>query len=553
MMNPSDVFQQWVNTALASVLPGSTLPDNPDLSRLQQQTEFLWTVLNNSHHANIACLDRDYRYLFFNHVHQQSMKMAWNAEIEFGQKILDYVTDQQDYVYVQDKFDRTLAGETVIDVRAYGDDSLNRSFYEFVFTPMKNDQQEVIGLTIYATDVTHTKMAAESLKQAHDELEKRVAERTAELQRTNEKLLKQIAERGQFEQAVRESEERFRSTFEQSSTAVALTDQTLCIQYVNLAFCQLTGYEIEELTGQSLQKLLGIPEAEMDPFWQQSPLDSGRVWQMETTVERKDGRSNDVSMSVTAVYDSNDNLLEYVVHLQNVSLRRHLERAQQQFITNTSHELRTPLTNMRLYLQLLEKRPENQAKYLRVLDREVGRLQTLLGDIMEITALTASGGATSWQSVSPALILESAVNPYRRLAAAKDVRLTMLPVEEGLPPVSGDPARLTQAMGELVENALNFTPAGGRVVAGVGTVEKDGRSWISLSVRDSGPGIPADEQPYVFERFFRGAMSESGSIPGTGLGLSIAQAIVKAHGGRMIVESLIGKGSAFTILIPNSR
>jgi signal transduction histidine kinase len=172
---------------------------------------------------------------------------------------------------------------------------------------------------------------------------------------------------------------------------------------------------------------------------------------------------------------------------------------------------------------------------------------------MEITALTASGGATSWQSVSPALILESAVNPYRRLAAAKDVRLTMLPVEEGLPPVSGDPARLTQAMGELVENALNFTPAGGRVVAGVGTVEKDGRSWISLSVRDSGPGIPADEQPYVFERFFRGAMSESGSIPGTGLGLSITQAIVKAHGGRMIVESLIGKGSAFTILIPNSR
>jgi hypothetical protein len=60
MMNPSDVFQQWVNTALASVLPGSTLPDNPDISRLQQQTEFLWTVLNNSHHAKIACLDRDY-------------------------------------------------------------------------------------------------------------------------------------------------------------------------------------------------------------------------------------------------------------------------------------------------------------------------------------------------------------------------------------------------------------------------------------------------------------------------------------------------------------
>jgi two-component system sensor histidine kinase VicK len=71
-----------------------------------------------------------------------------------------------------------------------------------------------------------------------------------------------------------------------------------------------------------------------------------------------------------------------------------------------------------------------------------------------------------------------------------------------------------------------------------------------MSVQDTGPGIPADEQPYVFERFFRGGMSESGNIPGTGLGLSIAEAIVKAHGGRIIVESLVGMGSTFTVFLP---
>jgi signal transduction histidine kinase len=236
--------------------------------------------------------------------------------------------------------------------------------------------------------------------------------------------------------------------------------------------------------------------------------------------------------------------------LNNISLRRQLERAQQQFITNTSHELRTPLTNIRLYLQLLEKRPENQAKYLRVLNREVGRLQTLLGDIMEITSLTAGGGASSWQTVSAEMVLESAVDPFRQKASVKGLGLRLLPAEEGLPPISGDPARLRQALGELVENAINFTPAGGKITTAVGLQKNDDRQWVTMSVQDTGPGIPADEQIYVFERFFRGAMSESGNIPGTGLGLSIADAIVKAHGGRITVESLIGWGSIFTVLLP---
>jgi signal transduction histidine kinase len=288
----------------------------------------------------------------------------------------------------------------------------------------------------------------------------------------------------------------------------------------------------------------------MAPFWQQLPLEPGHVWQTETPIERKDGRSSDVSISVTAVYDAEGELLEYVVQLSNVSLRRQLERAQQQFITNTSHELRTPLTNIRLYLQLLEKRPENQPKYLRVLNREVSRLQTLLDDIMEITSLTASGGATSWQAVSAPMVLESAVNPFRRKAVAKKLSLEIAPIDTSIPVVSGDPARLTQALGEIVENATNFTPPGGKIVAMIGTEEKDGRQWVKMSVQDTGSGIPADEQPYVFERFFRGGMSESGNIPGTGLGLSIAEAIVKAHGGRIIVESLVGMGSTFTVFLP---
>jgi PAS domain S-box-containing protein len=543
-------LHQWAELIFPKLYQKATAMDVSLETQLQQQNNFLWDVMNNSHNVSIICLDRSYRYLFFNRLHHQRMKSMLNADIELGCSLLDYLPDAELFEQVKSLLDHALSGETVNDVQSYASDTDDRSFFDSVYSPMLNDQGKIMGVIITATDVTLTKRKEESLRQAHEELEERVAKRTAELQQTNEKLRSQISDRGHFEQTIRENEERFRSTFEQSATAIVLTDQALSIQYGNQAFCQLAGYEIDEMMGQPLLKLLGISDQKMAPFWQQLPLEPGHVWQTETPIERKDGRSSDVSISVTAVYDAEGELLEYVVQLSNVSLRRQLERAQQQFITNTSHELRTPLTNIRLYLQLLEKRPENQPKYLRVLNREVSRLQTLLDDIMEITSLTASGGATSWQAVSAPMVLESAVNPFRRKAVAKKLSLEIAPIDTSIPVVSGDPARLTQALGEIVENATNFTPPGGKIVAMIGTEEKDGRQWVKMSVQDTGSGIPADEQPYVFERFFRGGMSESGNIPGTGLGLSIAEAIVKAHGGRIIVESLVGMGSTFTVFLP---
>jgi PAS domain S-box-containing protein len=544
---------QWAESVLSKVYPDIVLSDDPELTLLQCQNDFLWGVMNNSHNVSIVCLDRNYCYLFFNRLHSQRMKTTLDAEIELGRSILDYLPDPDNFNQVKSFIDRALVGEAITDIRSYGGENKSRSFFENVYSPLRNEQGEIIGIMITTSDVTISKKTEETLRQAHEELERRVARRTAELQRTTEELQGQISERGHYEQTIRESEERFRSTFEQSATAIVLVDQSLSIQYGNQAFSQLAGYDIDEMTGTPLPDLLAISDDEIAPFWQQLPLEPGRVWQTETVMERRDGRSNDVSMSITPVYDAEGDLLEYVVQLSNISLRRQLERAQQQFITNTSHELRTPLTNIRLYLQLLERRPENQPKYLGVLNREVGRLQTLLGDIIEITSLTASGGATSWQVVSAEAVLESAVNPFLHKAASKGLDLKFSLVETDMASISGDPARLRQALSEIVENAINFTPPGGKIIAAVGTQQTDDRLWVMMSVQDSGPGIPADEQLYVFERFFRGAMSESGNIPGTGLGLSIAEAIIKAHGGRIMVDSLIGWGSIFTVFLPANQ
>jgi len=118
--------------------------------------------------------------------------------------------------------------------------------------------------------------------------------------------------------------------------------------------------------------------------------------------------------------------------------------------------------------------------------------------------------------------------------------------------VKGDAALLGQALSELVENALIFTPSGGQVSVSVRSVEQQDGSWVSIVVEDTGPGISPEEQERLFERFFRGVLAESGDIPGTGLGLSIVHKIMEIHGGRVTVESVIGEGCAFTLWLRSS-
>jgi signal transduction histidine kinase len=127
--------------------------------------------------------------------------------------------------------------------------------------------------------------------------------------------------------------------------------------------------------------------------------------------------------------------------------------------------------------------------------------------------------------------------------------LAAAPLPSSLPAVRGDQARLTQALKEVVENAVVFTPSGGYVTLQAEAVEGDGQTWVAMSVRDTGPGIPLQEQDRVFDRFFRGSLVDPGHIRGTGLGLCIVQEIIRAHGGHVTVES--GEtGSTFTLRLP---
>ncbi len=384
-----------------------------------------------------------------------------------------------------------------------------------------------------AHEIHERKQAEATLAQLNNTLEALVAERTAEVVAEKEK-----------------SDAILRSV----GDAISVTDLDMRIQYVNEAFVALTGYSSTEVIGRPMYMLLVQESAETDHRPQPFTLTSGAYTQREITMRRKNGRIYDAALTVAPLHDAQGARAGYVFSHQDITKFKALDRARSQFITNVSHELRTPVTSIKLstYLLQVERSPEKAVIYLQALERQSARLESLIQDILEMVSLDSGQGVTSWEPLSLASIIGEAVTCYQRQADAHNIALEVKVIPSDLPTVKGDPFRLEQALKEVLENALIFTPPGGAVTIETALTEAHGHPWVTLTVRDTGPGITPEEKPKLFNRFFRGHLAESGYIPGTGLGLSIVYEIMRAHGGDVTVESEEGQGSAFTLWLPVS-
>ena len=285
--------------------------------------------------------------------------------------------------------------------------------------------------------------------------------------------------------------------------------------------------------------------------------DSGRViWLQDsyTTVRDEAGRpwyaqgfAVDITGRKEAERDREALLTQ--TQAQNERLRK-LDRMKDEFIALVSHELRTPLTSIRGYLELLVDDPETlrlpdlQRDWLQVIDRNAERLLRLVEDLLLTAQANAGALALEKDDLDLAAVVEQAVQAGAPVAAARGISLTSS--VETAPFVNGDRMRIGQVIDNLVSNALKFTPEGGRV-----EVRASAKRGIArIEVCDTGMGIPEGEQEQLFERFFRTARAQDEAIPGVGLGLSITKAIVEAHGGRISVRSVEGKGTTFRIDLP---
>ncbi len=219
--------------------------------------------------------------------------------------------------------------------------------------------------------------------------------------------------------------------------------------------------------------------------------------------------------------------------------------ALRRFIADASHELRTPLTALRQFIEILQGQaggePETRSEFLAESQRQLERLQWITGHLLDLSRLEGGVAALDIAQHNLAGLLEEALAPFRSTAATKQIELR-LSVAQGLDTIWCDRTSMGMALANLLDNALKFTPPGG-VVELAATV--DAHATL-LSVGDSGPGIQPADQGRIFERFFRGELSES--LPGAGLGLAIVKSTVEAHGGSVHVESR--DGTTFTIELP---
>jgi signal transduction histidine kinase len=225
------------------------------------------------------------------------------------------------------------------------------------------------------------------------------------------------------------------------------------------------------------------------------------------------------------------------------------DRVRRQLLADVSHELNTPLTAMRGYLETLSM-PDlsldgpTRQRYLSIVMEETHRLERIIGDLLDLARLEGGGTAMRRSQVDVRALFERVAARHERDLASRRIQLVQR-VDGAASTLVGDPDRLEQAVQNLAANALRHTPEDGTLVL---SAERRGDA-VSVSVRDSGSGIPAEQLPHIFDRFYKGdASRKSGS--GSGLGLSIVKAIVERHGGTITARN--DNGAVFEILIPTS-
>ena len=235
--------------------------------------------------------------------------------------------------------------------------------------------------------------------------------------------------------------------------------------------------------------------------------------------------------------------------MQDITHLKDLDRIKSEFVTTVSHDLRSPLTAILGYVELIERAgPVNasQQDFIRRVRLSVEQISNLVSALLDLGRIEA--GLDSAQEHAPiTMMARYAVDSLRGAAEAKGLTLEVdLPSD--LPLISGVPMRLRQLVGNLLENAIKYTPGGGRV----GLRARAEGDQVIVQVSDSGAGIPPADQPYLFDKFFR-ASNVPGDVAGTGLGLSIVKSIVDSHNGRIWVESRLGEGTTFTVVLPAAR
>jgi two-component system, OmpR family, sensor histidine kinase VicK len=336
------------------------------------------------------------------------------------------------------------------------------------------------------------------------------------------------------------------------------------LTFINEAGARALGYEPQQLTGHDVHEVIHHSHADGTAYSKstnpilQAMRRCESVRMRDEVFWRKDGSAIPVEYSANPL-NEDGRISGMVIAFQDVSERRRLEKMKDEFISTVSHELRTPLTSLRAALGLvssgsLDKRPEKQRQMIDIAIANSDRLIRLVNDILDFDSVERGRLLLHRRPIEAVDLLRRAADVAHGAAVLARISFH---IESPLAPVDVDEERILQVLSELLTNAIKFSPQDSSIRLSAQYAppsESDKQALVPgevcFTVEDQGRGIAPEKLERIFERFQQGDASDSRDLGGTGLGLALCRSIVEQHGGRIWVESIVGKGSKFLFTLP---
>ncbi len=354
-----------------------------------------------------------------------------------------------------------------------------------------------------------------------------------------------LVEKARLYQSAEGGRRRLAAILSSTTDAILVTDENGHLLLINPAAQNVFGLDPSTVQQPIVDLPLPAPLVEaLRPPYNERPT--------PPTVELPlpDGRT--FYASIAPIVGQDGHVIGRVAVMRDVTHFKELDEMKSEFVATVSHDLRAPLTFIRGYASMLPmvgELTEKQATYLDRILEGIDQMSALIEDLLNLRRIEAGVGIKQ-EPCNLGLILIEAVDSMRARASANGLVLRLEP-SEGSVTITGDHTLLRQAIGNLVDNAIKYTPSGGEV--SVGLEIDEARGEVVIHVRDTGIGIAPEDQLRLFEKFYRIRRRESSHVPGTGLGLALVRSIIERHGGRVWVESEINKGSTFYIALPLRR